>query len=123
MARILVIEDDDDFRRMLNVMLSGQGFEVIEASNGEEGIKAYDKDQIDLVITDILMPAKEGKETILELQEINPEVNIIAISGGGTQRTYDYLDWMKDFGTQYVFKKPFNSKVFLDVVKKLLESK
>ena len=122
MARILIIEDDNDFRTMLNVMLSQKGYEVIEAVNGAKGIKAYDKEQIDLVITDIFMPVQEGTETVMELKEINPKIKIIGISGGGTKRMFDYLDWMKDFGAQNVFKKPFDTKEFLEAAEKLLES-
>ncbi len=84
MARILIIDDDDNIIRLLNRILKNAGYDVIEAVNGREGLKVFKKDQIDLVITDIFMPEKEGMETVVELQMINPEIKIIAISGGGT---------------------------------------
>ena len=59
MAQILIIDDHDEFRRMLNRMLTQAGYDVVEASNGEKGIKCYRKGQIDLVITDIFMPEKD----------------------------------------------------------------
>jgi DNA-binding NtrC family response regulator len=121
MARILIIEDDEDFRTMLKEMLTRQEYEVIEASNGVEGLEAYKTQKIDLVVTDIFMPEKEGTETVMELQDMNPDIKVIAISGGGTQKMFEQLNWMKDFGAQKVFKKPFDSKEFLAAVSNLLE--
>lgn len=122
MARILVIDDNDEFRKMLNRMLTQNGYEVIEASHGKAGLKLYNKDQIDLVITDIFMPEKEGTETVLELKKINPDIKIIVVSGGGAHRQFRYLDNMIEFGAQKVFEKPFDSKEFLASITELLEA-
>ena len=122
MARILIIEDDSDFRKMLSIMLTQAGYETLEAANGVEGLESYNKEQFDLVITDIFMPEKEGTQTIMELKEKNPDVKIIAISGGGTRQKLDYLDWMKEFGAAKTFEKPFVSKDFLAAIAELLES-
>jgi CheY-like chemotaxis protein len=122
MANVLIIDDDDDFRRMLVRMLTQAGYEVVEASNGEEGLKLYHKDQIDLVITDLFMPEKEGIETVIELKVINPEVLIIAISGGGADIKFNYLDQLKDLGVQRTFEKPFAKDELLSSLKELLET-
>ena len=83
MARILVIDDDDRIRGMVLEMLSESGHEVGEASNGQEGLDQFRQTPTDLVITDILMPEKDGLEIIQILKKENPEVKIIAVSGGG----------------------------------------
>ena len=103
MARILVIEDDDNFRKMLNVMLTQAKYDVVEAPNGRVGLKIYRKEQIDLVITDVFMPDKEGIETTFDLKDENPNVKIIAISGGGIRDKLDLLAQMRDFGVQKNF--------------------
>lgn len=122
MARILVIEDDDDFRKMLMLMLQQAGYVTLEASNGEEGLRVYNSEQIDLVVTDIFMPEKEGMQTVLELMEKNPAVKIIAISGGGSSDKLEYLESVKDFGVQKTFAKPFVTREFLAGISELLES-
>jgi CheY-like chemotaxis protein len=85
--RILLIDDDDAFRSMLKDMLERAGYAVISAANGKEGIDRYRESPTDLVITDIIMPEKEGIETIIDLQKDFPDVRIIAISGGGRMKS------------------------------------
>jgi DNA-binding NtrC family response regulator len=122
MAKILIIDDDSDFRRMLNRMLKQADYEVVEASNGEEGLKFYQKDQIDLVITDIFMPKKEGIQTLIELKGINPDIKIIAVSGGGSDIKLDYLMQMKDLGAHITLEKPFGSEELFSAIRELLET-
>ena len=122
MTQILIIEDDADFRKMLGIMLKQDGYDVIEAPNGREGLEVFKTNQVDLVITDVFMPEKEGMQTLFELKEQDHNVKVIAISGGGTREKHDYLDSMKDFGAQRVFKKPFVTKEFLAAVAELLET-
>lgn len=89
MTRILVIDDEPQVRAMLRQMLEREGYEVVEAEEGEEGMRRYREQPVDLVITDILMPQKEGIETIRALRRTNPGVKIIAISGGGRMSKLD----------------------------------
>ncbi len=91
MKKILVIDDDNDFRRMLCAKLTKSGFAVVEAENGVEGIRRFTENEVDLVVTDIIMPEKEGMETILELKKIDPALKIISVSGGGRSAPEDYL--------------------------------
>ena len=65
MARILVIEDDDQFQKTLKEMLSWAGYEVLVASNGKIGVELYCKEQPDLVVTDVIMPEKDGRKSSL----------------------------------------------------------
>lgn len=81
MARILVIEDDEQVRNILCEMLEGVGNDMEDAPDGLEGVQTYKEDPTDLVITDLFMPEKDGVETIRELQRDYPDVKVIAITG------------------------------------------
>ncbi len=121
MKRILVIDDDAQFRPMLGQMLERAGYEVVEAGDGEEGIKLYREAPTDLIITDIIMPEKEGVETIIELKRDFPDVKIIAISGGS--RGIDAkscLSYVKNLGVSHVFAKPFEREELLDAIREQL---
>ena len=82
MVCILVIDDDELVRTTLSRTLTAAGYEVIEACNGDVGLRKFQGGNVDLVITDILMPEKEGLQTIQELREADGNMRIIAISGG-----------------------------------------
>jgi len=120
MTKILVIDDDKNIRNLLNRKLSKVGYEVVEAADGEEGLRIYRNERIDLVITDVFMPEKEGVETVLDLKKINPDSKIIAISGGSMQIKHDFLSMIEDLGAQKTFKKPFDTEELLAAVKELL---
>jgi len=122
MARILVIEDVEEVRDVIRRTLEAEGYEVVEASDGKEGIKLYREKQADLIITDIIMPDKEGIETIKELRQDFPDMKIIAISGGGRIGPFDYLNLAKQFGASRTLAKPFELKELVKIVRELLES-
>ncbi len=120
MKRILVIDDEYQARSMLRMMLECAGYEVEDAPDGEIGIKLYRKSPTDLVITDILMPKKEGIETIIEIRRDFPSARIIAISGGGRLKTPDiFLSMAESFGAARVFAKPVDKDELLDAVREL----
>jgi DNA-binding response OmpR family regulator len=121
MSQILIIDDDTQVRLLLRKLLDHEGYEVREASNGKAGMKLNRENPADLVITDLIMPEKEGLETIMELRKKFPEVKIIAISGGGRNGPEDYLPMAKELGAQLTFTKPFELKEMLAAVQKLLE--
>ncbi|NBC82600.1 MAG: response regulator [Bacteroidetes bacterium] len=118
--KILVIEDDLFFQQMLKDLLSLEGYEIFLANNGIKGMQLFHKVHPDLVITDIIMPEKEGTETIIELKQIKPDVKIIAMSGGGRGGFLDYLETANEFGVDATFPKPFNNKYFLNKVHEIL---
>ncbi len=120
MPRILVIDDDDLIRVMLHQMLEDAGYDVAVAANGDEGIKLFHEQAADLIITDIIMPEKEGWETIVELKRDYPRVKIIAISGGGRIGPYSYLMVAKRFGAERVFTKPLKKDELLKAIRELL---
>ncbi|MES0446525.1 MAG: PAS domain S-box protein [Desulfobacterales bacterium] len=120
MAHILLIDDDAQIRTMLRQILETEGYEVVDASNGKEGIRLYREDPADLVITDIIMPEKEGIEMIMELKKDFPDVKIIAISAGGQIDAEKYLRTAKMLGAKFTFAKPFERKELLDAVKEIV---
>lgn len=121
MARILLIEDDETVRGLLVQMLSDAGFEVAQATNGEQGIELYRKTPTDLIITDLVMPEKEGIEVITELRRDFPDVKIIAISGGGRQGGDGYLKIAKMLGAKRTLNKPFSLKSLLEAIQEVLK--
>ena len=120
--KILLIEDDESQRYLLRYELTGAGYEVIEATNGDEGINVFKKQPCDLVITDIFMPVKEGLETILELKQLG-DVKIIAISAGGLgfDKT-NALTIAKDMGADHIMTKPIRIKQLDKIIKELTHS-
>ncbi len=117
MARILIIDDYLPTRTALRSLFEKAGYEIKEASDGEAGIRLYHQEPADLVIVDILMPGKEGLETIRELKRDFPQIKIIAISGGGVH----YLDMAREFGALHAFEKPFDMREILETVQKSLD--
>jgi len=120
MAKILVLDDEPSILLMMKKMLEKEGHEVSVALNGIEGMELYEQNKPDMVITDILMPGKEGLETIIELRKKNTELKIIAISGGGRISPEGYLPGAKLLGANAVFQKPLVPNEFTAAVAKLL---
>jgi DNA-binding response OmpR family regulator len=110
MARIVIIEDDESIRSLLAQMLERLGHEVFEEPDGNAGLRCVETCTPDLVITDIIMPDKEGVETILELRHRFPAIKIIAMSGGGRHSATDYLQLAKKCGAGYTLAKPFGQE-------------
>lgn len=123
MAKILVMDDEPFILLMIKKMLEKEGHEVDLALNGNDGLELFEKFKPDLVITDIIMPQKEGLEIILELRKKYPDLKIIAISGGGRVGPDGYLPGAKLFGADMVFQKPLIQKEFMLGVSVLLEEK
>lgn len=120
MPKILVMDDEPSILLMIKKMLEKAGYEVIVAINGKEGMRLFEKEKPDLIITDIIMPEKEGLETIFELRRMYPDLKIIAISGGGRISPDGYLPGAKLLGANMVFQKPLVQKEFLNAVASLL---
>jgi len=122
MARILVVDDEEIIRFTLRQMLEKAGHEVVEAVNGQEALNSCEERLVDLVITDIIMPEKEGIETIVELRQRQPDLKIIAVSGGGRTKTMDYLEIAERLGADGALAKPLQRQVVMEAVDKALGS-
>jgi DNA-binding response OmpR family regulator len=121
MSLILVIDDDEIIRSLLRDLLERDGYDVMEAENGKTGLKLVRENGADLVITDLIMPEREGIETIRELRRDFSDVKIIAISGGGTIGPETYLQMAKSMGAHRVFGKPFNLEEMSEAIRELLD--
>ena len=122
MALILIIDDDTEIREVLRQILERAGYEVMEASDGREGLNLYRERQADLIITDIVMPRKDGLETITDLRIEFPGSKIIAISGGSRGiGAHDCLSYVKEFGVSHIFTKPFEHEELFEAIQELLE--
>jgi DNA-binding response OmpR family regulator len=105
--QILVIDDDALVRTTVEQVLASAGYRVMCAADGEEGIRLFRSLLPDLVITDLIMPIREGIETIREIKHEQPEAKIIAMSGGGRMGSADILAMARQLGADYAIAKPF----------------
>ncbi len=117
--RILIIDDEVSAREILRRMLEAEGYEVVEAANGEEGIACFLRQASDLVITDMVMPVKDGLKTILEIREYAADVPIIAISGGGAISKERYLSVAGYIKGVVTLAKPFTRQQLVTCVAEL----
>jgi CheY-like chemotaxis protein len=121
MTSIMVIDDDIQVRTVIREMLEGEGYEVREAGNGREGVKAFRQRPADLVLCDIFMPEKGGLQTIRELHDEFGNVKVVAMSGGNHRLgQLDFLLFAEQFGAVSVLHKPFAPKTLLGAVKEVL---
>ena len=121
MAKILVIDDEDQLRDLLQKLMTREGHEICIAHDGEEGVANFHQFNPDLVITDIIMPNKDGIEVIVELLKFNPDLPIIAISGGRRAITANFnLDSAEMLGVKGILQKPFTHEQLLELIEKVL---
>ena len=116
--RILIIDDDDQFRKMLRTMLAYAGYAVSEASSGEEGHRLYSEQAVDLIITDIVMGGIDGIELVLEIKEENPDARFIVISGGDWYGAGAEFEMARALGA-LTLKKPFKRNAILHAIEQL----
>ncbi len=118
--RILVIDDESEIRKMLCKMLIDEGYDVVDAANGKEGLQKIKEDpEICLVITDVIMPEHEGIEAIHNIKKEFSQVRILAISGGGKFDPNNYLRIAKLSGADLTMSKPFSPEELLNAVQEL----
>ena len=120
MALILLIEDDRDLAEALVDMLRMQGHEVVSIEDGSHWQQTLADHPVNLVMTDMFMPNKDGIETIREIRESGYEIPILAISGGSTRHDFDAIEYAKDFGATDVLRKPIAFEALESKVQELL---
>ena len=116
MSRILIIDDEQPVRSVFRRALERAGHEVSEAGDGQAGLKQIAQSSFDLVVTDIVMPEIEGIEFILQLHREQPDLKVIAMSGGGRVAPKAYLDMARAAGAVSVLAKPFTIEALLAAV-------
>ena len=109
MARILLVDDNADILKTYGDVLRRAGHEVVTAANGNEALRLAEQSAFDLVITDLVMPDKEGIETIMALRNRTPTLKIIAMSGGGLGNAKDYLPIARYCGAAQTLAKPVSA--------------
>ena len=121
MARILIIDDEEIFRTMLRQILEDAGHAVVEAADGIEGVALFRQHPADLIITDIIMPKKDGMQVISELKRDFPDVKVIAITGGGQKGQADFFfDASLILGAKRTLLKPVHMPELLAAIEDLL---
>ncbi|MFN4354250.1 response regulator [Parvibaculum sp.] len=119
MSRVLVIDDDPLIRQTIRFALEEAGFCVDEAESGVDGCLAVTDGNFDLMITDILMPDKDGIETIIEVKRTQPDLRILAMSGGGKIDGGEFLNLARRLGVNDTISKPFQIVSLLAKVERL----
>jgi len=117
---ILIIDDEKDFRTSLRHVFECHDYKVYEACNGKEGVEVYRRITVDVVITDILMPEKDGLETIREIKKEFPNAKIIAMSGV-VKSGLDLLSIAREFGATHCIRKPFQPDDIIRLVNSMLD--
>jgi len=120
MARILIIDDEPSILEVLRKILLFEGYDVVTAANGEEGLELFRQTPCDLVITDMVMPLKDGLQTILDLRNEKQDLPIIAMSGGGTISKERYLTVAGYLDKVITVAKPFSVGSIAEAVTSLL---
>jgi CheY-like chemotaxis protein len=120
MGLVLIIEDEKPLRDILRLTLEGIGHTVIEAAQGPSGLALFHRHSPDLVITDVIMPEQSGIEVVAVLRSVNPDLPIIAMSGGGRARVLDLLDIAHKVGATVILSKPFRKRELVDAVDGLI---
>ena len=121
-ASILIIDDDLQIRELCSDVLSDDGFVAQAVSSGCEGIDLIRRSRVDLVITDILMPEKDGIETLLEIKSVNPEIKVIVMSGGGISAQTIFLETAGKLGADATLAKPVDIDELSRVVTTLINA-
>ena len=120
MANILLVDDEPLVVDTLSSAMESKGHTVVTASNGIEGLRRFVEGRFDLVITDIIMPDKEGIGLIMEMRRVLPTVKIIAISGGGRTGNVEFLKMAVELGAVATLKKPIRLAEFFNVLNECL---
>ncbi len=120
LAHILVIDDDPILRQVIRLALEAAGHTVLRGENGRKAVESIEHEHIDLLITDILMPEMDGVETVRAVRRVQPNLPIIAISGGGPGNVADYLGLARVFGATATLTKPIHPEELLQLVSQLV---
>ncbi|HKX06700.1 MAG TPA: response regulator [Stellaceae bacterium] len=120
MATILIVDDDGAIRDSMRIVLEQKNHEVVLAENGDAAVRCYASARPDVVITDLLLPAKDGIEIVREIRRIDPKARVIAMSGGGESAEARLLTLTKEFGALETLSKPFRVAQLVAVIERTL---
>jgi CheY-like chemotaxis protein len=118
---VLVIDDDAELLQLMVAAFRRAGFKAYSAANGRIGVQMLGALKPDLVVTDIVMPEKEGIATIIEARQAAPDAPVIAISGGGAYGRHNvFLQWAEELGAAAVMAKPFPMSSLVETAQRVL---
>ncbi len=120
MARILLVDDDPLIRRSVRILLEEGGHEITEAEDGDKALSALDRAGFDLMILDLIMPEREGLETIMAIRRAGNPIPILAISGGGRSQLLEFLPVAEKLGANLSLRKPFTNAQLEQAIGSLL---
>ena len=123
MARIIVIDDQEPIRRIVRRALEQQGHEVLDASEGEMGMRLLERHAADVVITDIFMPGQDGILTLRQIRKQFPAVKVIVISGGDSSGLLDLRHDAELLGAVKSLQKPFTAAELVQTVREVLSDR
>lgn len=119
MPSILIVDDDKSLRDLLAGILREQGHEVQTAEEGNSALAWMEKATFDLVVSDIIMPGKEGIETIREIRALHPDVRIIAMSTGGSLGNAQILEYARMIGAHEAIRKPIELPALIEMIDRM----
>jgi CheY-like chemotaxis protein len=117
--KVLLIDDDAFFRALMGKALDKQGYETVLACDGQDVLEKIENDILDLIITDLFMPNKEGLEVIQEIRVRYPSINIIAMSSDGPAGYSSFLKMAQAIGANAILKKPFGPEMLIKTINEL----
>jgi CheY-like chemotaxis protein len=118
--RILLVDDEAAVRELLTLVLRLDGHDVTTASDGNLALDVLAEGEFDLVLTDLVMPERDGIETIVEIRQRFPRLRIIAMSGGGRGSAGDSLAMARQVGATRTLEKPFSNQQLLEATREVL---
>jgi CheY-like chemotaxis protein len=124
MSHVLIIDDSEEIRSSVRAMMESMGFDVSEATDGQDGVDRFRQERFDLVISDVVMPRKDGLQAIREIREMSPDIPIVAMSGGthvsagGCDQITGYtLSIAEELGATRTIGKPFSRENLRAVIR------
>ncbi len=123
MAKILLVDDNVELLNVQAAYLIAHDQEVHTATNGRQALRILEEENVDILITDVIMPEMEGFETVMEVRKRFPKLPIIVVSGGGRVGATDYLSMAKSMGADATLSKPVQPAALLAEAEWLLEGK
>jgi CheY-like chemotaxis protein len=120
---VLVVDDDSDVRMTLEALLQEYGFEVLTAEDGNRALQKLSEHAIDLVLLDVIMPDKDGLETLTLIKRSRPDVRVVSMSGGGQRRNGTFLAAAKQCGADAIIAKPIEPGDLVRVIRQSLAGK
>ncbi|MGR3179554.1 MAG: response regulator [Candidatus Anammoxibacter sp.] len=122
MKKIVIVDDDVELRTTLIMVLGKAGYDVSGLEDGSVLNGFLQNQPVDLIITDLFMPDKDGFEIIMDCRKNFKDIKIVAMTGGHDRITTDFLKPAKFMGANHTIKKPFDCEEIVDIVKSLIGS-